>query len=129
MQGMDAIGEFSPRNRLAPSAFLVVQADAHFSCLSRDMKMRCLDKRACARTRQTYKGARMSRHRNKEIQAALEYAASNGWQVIQGGSHAWGKILCPHAARDGCRMWVYSTPKNPYAHAQDIRRRVDRCPH
>lgn len=69
------------------------------------------------------------RHPNKEIHAALDYARSKGWTVTRGGSHAWGKIECQHAAREGCRMWIYSTPKSPHGHAKDIRRYVDRCPH
>lgn len=33
------------------------------------------------------------------------------------------------AAAAGCRVRVYSTPKNQGNHAKDIRRAVDHCPH
>ena len=71
-----------------------------------------------------------SRHPNKEIQAALEYAASRGWHIEKSKrGHNWGRILCPHGGRDGCLKFVYSTPRNPGRHAQDIREVVDDCPH
>ena len=73
-----------------------------------------------------------SRHPNKEIQAALEYAADKGWSVEQGGSHAWGKIYCPYndsECRCGefCKTSIWSTPKNSTNHAKLIRRVVDKC--
>jgi 2-oxoglutarate dehydrogenase complex dehydrogenase (E1) component-like enzyme len=72
----------------------------------------------------------LARHPNKEIEAALQYAEDNGWQVIQAsGGHNWGYMLCPHHARDGCRQAVYSTPRNPHKHAKLIRKAVDDCPH
>jgi hypothetical protein len=37
----------------------------------------------------------------------------------------WGYVLCG----SGCRVRIYSTPKNQGNHAKDIRRAVDRCPH
>jgi hypothetical protein len=74
------------------------------------------------------------KHPNKEIQAALNYAKQKGWQIQQGGSHAWGKILCPHndsKCRCGefCITSIWSTPKNPINHAKQIRRVVDNCIH
>jgi hypothetical protein len=72
----------------------------------------------------------MARHPNKEIEAAIQYAESNGWRVVQTpGGHNWGYMLCPHEARDGCRKAIYSTPRNPENHAKSIRSAVDGCPH
>lgn len=68
-----------------------------------------------------------SRRPNKDIEAAVQYAESQGWRCIMGGH--WGRILCPHRTRDGCWMAVNSTPRNPFAHAQRIREYVDKCPH
>ena len=31
--------------------------------------------------------------------------------------------------REGCQHAVYCTPRQPEAHARDIRRAVDHCPH
>ncbi|MEN9848434.1 MAG: hypothetical protein RL368_1174 [Pseudomonadota bacterium] len=71
-------------------------------------------------------------HPNKEIAAVLKYAISQGWHIIEGGSHAWGKMICPYndkACRCGefCRMSIWSTPKNASNHAKMLRRVVDNC--
>lgn len=70
-------------------------------------------------------------HPNKEIHAAIEYAIEQGWRLVKAGprAHIWGTLLCPQSDRSGCRRTVYSTPRKPQAHASDIRRAVDRCPH
>lgn len=76
----------------------------------------------------------MSKHTNKEIQAAIEYAKSKGFTVAQGGSHCWGQMYCP-AERTNldcqggahCITSILSTPKNPENHAKRLRRIVDRC--
>jgi hypothetical protein len=71
----------------------------------------------------------MARHPNKEIEAALKYARSQGWTVIKSlRGHCWGMIRCAHG-RGGCQKSVWSTPKNAQNHADAIRRFVDRCPH
>lgn len=70
-----------------------------------------------------------SRHPKKHVEEALRYAESRGWRVIQGGSHRWGGIYCRLESREGCRMSVWSTPRNPQAHAADIRAYVNECPH
>ena len=67
------------------------------------------------------------RHPDKEVEAAVQYAESQGWRVRMMGH--WGRILCPHAGRDGCQFGVNSTPRNGADHARQIRRVVDRCPH
>lgn len=69
------------------------------------------------------------RHPNKHIEAAVRYAESLGWRVQTSQGHAWGRLLCPHRQRGGCAISVWSTPRNPQAHADTIRRRVARCPH
>ncbi|HTN74846.1 MAG TPA: hypothetical protein VL096_06350 [Pirellulaceae bacterium] len=73
----------------------------------------------------------MNNHPNKEIRAAVDYAIEHGWRLIKSGprAHVWGRLLCPHSDRSGCRQPIYSTPKHPQDHAKDIRRTVDSCPH
>lgn len=49
-----------------------------------------------------------------------------------GGSHAWGKIYCPHNDKkcrcgEYCISSIWSTPRNPANHAKQIRRVVDNC--
>ena len=72
------------------------------------------------------------KHPNKEIQAALKYAEQKGWLIKVGGSHAWGKILCPYKDQECrcgefCITSIWSTPKNPSNHARQIRRVVNNC--
>jgi hypothetical protein len=69
------------------------------------------------------------RHPNKEIEAAVAYAEAHGWEYVRKGSHAWGVLHCPRRGRDGHRKSVWSTPRNPFAHAKDIRKAVDSCDH
>ena len=69
------------------------------------------------------------RHPNKEIEAALAYARSHGWNVIKstgGSAHAWGVMRC---LGDCPQVSIYSTPRVPEHHARALRRAVDRCPH
>jgi hypothetical protein len=71
-------------------------------------------------------------HPKKEIEEALRYAEAKGWRVELGGSHAWGKMLCP-SREDLCRCGefcitsIWSTPKNATTHAKQLRRVVDNC--
>ena len=69
------------------------------------------------------------RHPNKHIQGAVEHALEQGWRLVESQGHAWGILFCPHGQRGGCQISVYSTPRNPQAHARRIRREVDGCPH
>ncbi len=73
----------------------------------------------------------MKKHPNKTIAAAIRYAEKHGWQVQEPGrsAHAWGHLLCPANMRGGCRMSVWSTPRNPENHARQIRATVDKCKH
>jgi hypothetical protein len=70
-----------------------------------------------------------ARHPHKEIEAAVQHAEGLGWRVFVGGSHAWGFLYCPHEERDGCRLRVDSTPKNPEGHARRLLKQIDDCPH
>jgi len=71
------------------------------------------------------------RHSNKHIEAAVAYAEACGWRYVEAGgsAHAWGRMLCAFANRDGCTFSVYSTPRVPENHARHIRNKVDACCH
>ncbi|MGB4345872.1 MAG: hypothetical protein WBJ21_05705 [Burkholderiaceae bacterium] len=69
---------------------------------------------------------------NKEVEKVLRIAEDNGWRVVQGGSHAWGKIYCPYKdleCRCGefCIASIWSTPRNPDNHARALLRVVMNC--
>ncbi|MBI1346984.1 hypothetical protein GC163_11920 [bacterium] len=68
------------------------------------------------------------KHANKHIRDAIEYAQEKGW-TLRPGHHAFCILYCPAGMRGGCQKSVWSTPRNPEAHARDIRREVDKCPH
>ena len=67
------------------------------------------------------------RHPSKEIEAVVAYAEAKGWTWRQMGH--WGRLFCAHAERDGYQIGVNGTPRNAEAHAKQILRAVDRCPH
>lgn len=67
-----------------------------------------------------------SRHPNKEIEKALQYAEKLNWRVEKRTGHAWGMIFCPEGHADH-KMCVWSTPKNPQNHAKQIIRFVNKC--
>lgn len=69
------------------------------------------------------------RHPKKEIEEVLKYAESKGWEIIVGGSHVWGKGYCPLRTRDGHKIHIFSTPKNPQNHAKSLKRQIDLCEH
>ena len=73
----------------------------------------------------------MAIHPNKHIREAIRHAESEGWIAEHAGprAHIWGILWCPRHDREGCRIRIMSTPRNPENHARDIRRDVDRCPH
>ena len=56
--------------------------------------------------------ARMSRprHPNKHIEQAIRCAEQLGWTVEMSSGHAWGRLLCPHHFRDGCKVTVNFDP-------------------
>lgn len=70
-------------------------------------------------------------HSNKHIREAIRYVERKGWSVTRAGprAHIWGMLLCPLHGREGCRIRIMSTPRNPESHARDICRSADRCPH
>lgn len=73
-----------------------------------------------------------ARHPSKEIEAALRFAERRGWHIEVGGSHAWGRMLCPAndpACRCGefCITSIWSTPRNTSNHANQLRRIVEKC--
>jgi len=70
-------------------------------------------------------------HPNADIERAIRYAESQGWRYKKSGksAHAWGRLLCPLEAQEGCALSVWSTPRNPSVHARQIVKRVDGCPH
>lgn len=70
-----------------------------------------------------------NRHPHKEIEKVVAYAESQGWRLVPVKGHAWGCLYCPRDDRTGCRVSVWSTPRNPENHARQIRRQVDSCPH
>ncbi len=74
---------------------------------------------------------RRSKHPNKEIEEAIAYAEEHGWVYKGSGksAHAWGKLLCPLHAREGHKMSIWSTPRNTFNHAQQIKHFVDKCQH
>lgn len=69
------------------------------------------------------------RHPDKHIEAAAQHAEGLGWRVQLSSGHAWGRLFCPLATREGCIISVWSTPRSPENHARHIRREIDRCPH
>lgn len=68
-------------------------------------------------------------HPNKHIEAAVAYAELNGWRFVMRAGHAWARLYCAFADREGCSVSVWSTPRNAENHAKALRRVVDRCPH
>jgi hypothetical protein len=73
--------------------------------------------------------SRRPAHPRKEIEQAVRDAEALGWRWRKGGGHAWARLLCPAHTRDGCQISIWSTPRNPEAHARDIRRLVAKCRH
>jgi hypothetical protein len=75
---------------------------------------------------------RRSRHPDKDVERAIQYSETNGWRIEVGGGHAWGRMYCPYKD-DECRCGefciasIWSTPKNPGAHARQLKRLVDNC--
>jgi hypothetical protein len=71
-------------------------------------------------------------HPDKEVEAALRYAQSQGWRIEAGGGHAWGRMYCPFNNKECrcgefCITSIWSTPRNPGSHARALRRVVNNC--
>jgi hypothetical protein len=71
------------------------------------------------------------RHPDKEVETAIQYAEKHGWLFKDSGksAHSWGRLYCPLHTTEGHQMSVWSTPRNAFAHAQQIQRFVDKCKH
>jgi hypothetical protein len=69
----------------------------------------------------------MNDHPNKEIRKAVDYALQHGWQLEKGAGHS--HLLCPFHQRNGCRLSVNCTPRNPHNEARRIINIVDKCQH
>lgn len=69
------------------------------------------------------------RHPTKEIEAVIQEAEALEWSLEISKGHAWGHLYCPQNTQDGCRISVWSTPRNAENHAKDIRRAIGRCKH
>jgi hypothetical protein len=70
----------------------------------------------------------IERHPNEEIREALTYAKQHGWRVEKwkgGQSKTWGTMKCPNP--DRCWWLINSTPLNPRAEADRLRRKVIAC--
>ncbi|MXZ37403.1 MAG: hypothetical protein F4Z19_03940 [Holophagales bacterium] len=71
-----------------------------------------------------------ARHPKKDVEVALREAEAAGWTVTPTSSgHRWGVMKCGEASRSGCQVSIWSTPRNPGRHADQLRRFVRRCPH
>ena len=71
-------------------------------------------------------GTRRSRSPGWSLMLSIE-AGATGKTGPRG--HVWGFLLCPHAERGGCRVSVFTTPRNPDDHAAAIRSAIASCPH
>jgi hypothetical protein len=69
--------------------------------------------------------AKGARHPNKDIRKEIASAEDDGWTVQPGKNHTWGKLLCGY----GCKIAVWTSPRNPTAFAKRIREAVQKCPH
>jgi len=75
-----------------------------------------------------------SKHPNKDIEIALQYAEAYGWMILKatGSAHCWGFMRCPENNKScwngmHCQTSIWSTPKSPGNHAKAIKRFVDKC--
>ncbi len=71
-----------------------------------------------------------SRHADKDVEDAIQYAESEGW-IVKNGGH-WGFLYCPYNSSDcrcgtRCKAGIWSTPKNAGSHAKQLRQVVDGC--
>lgn len=71
----------------------------------------------------------MKHHPDKDISEAIAFALARGWRFKRLSGHSFGELLCPWATREGCRLFVMSTPRNSGNHASRLRREVLKCVH
>ncbi|CAN5905128.1 hypothetical protein BH23ACT10_BH23ACT10_21870 [soil metagenome] len=70
------------------------------------------------------------RHMHKEIERVVAAAEQAGWTVQHSSrGHVWGVMLCGHHTREGCRVVIYSTPRNREGDARRLARAVSKCDH
>ncbi|QPC87206.1 hypothetical protein GA830_10985 [Mesorhizobium sp. NBSH29] len=71
------------------------------------------------------------RHPNKDIEAAISELESLGWSYRPTGrsSHAWGRMVCSQHDPTGCQVSIWSTPRVPRNHADQLRRLGRKCAH
>ncbi|MFC0139013.1 hypothetical protein ACFFJN_02125 [Erwinia mallotivora] len=72
----------------------------------------------------------MSRkHKNRQIQQAIEFAIDHGWILIAAGksAHCFAKLRCGVPGHQEHMMSIWSTPGNPLNHAKQIVRKVSQC--
>ena len=65
-------------------------------------------------------------HPTKEIDEALDYAASKDWTIEKVDPvlmHGADEVPLPHEV-DGCQVSIYSTPRNPQNHAKQLKRAI-----
>ena len=77
-----------------------------------------------------------TKHSNKEIESAIQFAEKNDWTVKAPGqsAHSFGILRCPHNDKECrcgrfCKASIWSTPRSPEAEARKIRRVVENCIH
>lgn len=70
--------------------------------------------------------AERSRHPKKDVERAVSEAMALGWTLRRTKGHAWAVMTCP-SSED--LMTIWASPRQPAAHARQIRRAVVRCPH
>ncbi len=70
------------------------------------------------------------RHPDQDIEKAIRYGESLGWTVrMSKKGHSWGFLLCANHDRQGCWVAIHSTSRSASNHANQIIRKIDRCPH
>lgn len=74
----------------------------------------------------------MRKHQNKHIRACVDWAEKQGWAITEGKGHAFCILLCPWNSKECrcgefCRISVWSTPRNPEAHAASLKRLIEKC--
>ena len=72
-----------------------------------------------------------SKHPDKDVEAAIQYAESNRWEVKKGGH--WGMLYCPYNDSDcrcgtRCKAGVWGSPKNASNHAKQLKEVVPEAP-
>ena len=69
-----------------------------------------------------------SKHPNKGIEFVLKEAEKQGWRILKASGHAGGRMFCPYNDEQcRCGSSIWSTARNPTAHARQILRVVLNC--